>query len=633
MNFYLFFIFFLAGLNFIYASGIAFAQESVSPAASLDSKDPRVINQVQAAGTYEDPRGWADLTVPGAIHKGSTGFFESRFLGSALIGGKPFPPAGQDNDSWFWRGRHAGLYSDPKNWGDWSYPSAIHKGDNGYYESRFNGSAATSNLYFPPTGQNNDYWHWLGAHIGTFTDPKSWSEQTRPGAIHKGDSGFFESRFTGSAAAANKYFPPAGQDNNNWFWRGAHAGTFQDPKSWREFSYIGAIHGAGNSKRLESKFNGVAGPTDYYPTNNQDNAWWKVRAIDCPINALAAAPSHFAEKQKHIPGAQIDMTALVTESSTRTSPLLQGLTLVNFSPWHREENYEVASAMLMNERRDKVGSISVVLNKEGSFYALVESPTFRGTIHSNIKGEQTLTPEKPHDYMEPDTVKPDTMDLNEQMITTENQDVDCNGTNIVDVMAGFSQAAVNQIGGWTSAVEFARLEIETANVGLRNSRVKNVRLRFVGIAIVPEDFPMNGETLSRLSTLFAPEAQAVGADMIAGFAREGRGGGIAYLDWRYSLQAIDSPTAYRHEVGHNAGGDHCNTGGTDDYKFGYNNGSSRTFLCGNSSPYYSTPRVSDSGGRPLGNARTADMARLWQERAIKMSSYQKAPSPISGVFP
>ncbi|WP_413770438.1 hypothetical protein, partial [Vibrio vulnificus] len=78
-----------------------------------------------------------------------------------------------------------------------------------------------------------------------------------------------------------------------------------------------------------------------------------------------------------------------------------------------------------------------------------------------------MIPEKPHDYLEPDTVEPDDVGaVNEYTVTAESQDVDCNGTNIVDVLAGFSQAAVDRIGGWTFAVDFARLEVESANVGL-----------------------------------------------------------------------------------------------------------------------------------------------------------------------
>ncbi|NWA23489.1 hypothetical protein HX866_01155 [Pseudomonas gingeri] len=621
----------IVGLNALVTT-VVFAQEAAAPAPSLESKSENSSkNQVQAAGTYADPKYWSEQTFPGAIHKSDTGYFESRFTGSAATGNKYFPPAGQDNNYWLWRGVHAGTYSDPKYWSDWSYPGAVHKSNDGYFESRFTGSAATGNKYFPAVGQDNSYWFWLGVHAGTYFDPKHWSDWSYPGAVHKGNDGYFESRFTGSAATGNKYFPPAGQDNSYWFWRGAHAGTFGDPKSWREITYIGAIHGAGNTIRVESKFNGVAGPTHYYPTNNQDNTWWKVRAIGCPVTTQAAEPSHFATKQRFTPGDQIDMAALVTKGSTKTSPLLQGLVLGHFSSWRQEKDSEVASAMLKNDKNYNVGSISVVLNNEGRFYALVESPTFRGVVRSNAKGEQFLIPEKPYDELAPDTVKLENSETNNETTVAPEADVDCNGTNIVDVLAGFSRAAVNKIGGPELTLDYARLAIEAANVGLRNSRIDTVRLRLLGIDIVEEDFPMTRESLSELSSLFGPAAQLIGADMIAGFSRGG--GGFASLGGRYSLQGVDSPTAFRHEIGHNVGGNHCNTGGSNDYKFGYSNGTSSTFLCGNSAPYYSTPLISDSSGKPLGNATTADMARLWREQAAKMSSYQKAVSPVSGVIP
>jgi hypothetical protein len=614
--------------------------------ASLHSKNNGLAassaNQTQAAGTYEDPKAWADDSYPLDIHyESGYGFYQSRFTGNAGRSRYYFPTTpGESNTYWDWRGEHAGTYKDPKNWNEVTRPGAIHyyKGV-GYFASTFTGNAAHHNWYYPTVpGESNTLWTWKGAYAGTYADPKNWDELTYPGAIHhyKG-VGYFASTFTGNAAHHNWYYPTVpGESNTHWTWKGVHAGTYADPKVWNELTYKGAIHGRGREDeaspgRYEAKFNGVAGSN--YPNNDRDNEWWEVRALDCPrldksFDAQAENSSHFVTKQKFAPGSHIDMAALITQHTGKTSPLLKGLMPRHFSAWYKRGDREVSSAMLENEKSHEAGSISVVLKNDGSFYALLESPTFRGIVIGNSNGEQTLRPEKPYDYLKSDMVKPAHLTPVNHAYTTVGGDVDCNGTNVVEVLVGFSTAAADYAG---DPISYALLQIESANLGLRNSRVDNVRLHLADIQIIPQDFPLNTETLAKVADLFKAGAERTKADLIAGyFITNGDAAGWAYVPGRYSVQHMHYPTAFRHEVGHNAGGSHCNTG-ENRYSFGYNNGTSRTFLCGNDVSYYSTPLLTDSTGKPLGNAQTADMARQWREKAILMSSYQKADPPFSGV--
>ena len=141
---------------------------------------------------------------------------------------------------------------------------------------------------------------------------------------------------------------------------------------------------------------------------------------------------------------------------------------------------------------------------------------------------------------------------------------------------------------------------------------------------------------SQLEQWFADEIIRLGPDFVAfvqGFTgARGEAGGRAFLGGYLSdngLRGSSPPVAvFRHEVGHNVGGGHCpgdsNIRGFP-YAHGYNNGQrgQRTILCGNSLNMYSNPDILDSQGIPLGDPETADMARVWRERAETMSSHRR----------
>ncbi|MGY2182483.1 hypothetical protein [Pseudomonas agarici] len=538
--------------------------------------------------------------------------------------------------------RAAGTYADPKHWSEATFIGAIHKGNDGFYEARFNGGACPT-CYYPPAGADNAWWFFRGVNSGLYSNPKSWSETTYVGAIHRGNTGFYEARFNGSACSTC-YYPPAGADNAWWLFRGAHAGTFNDPKSWSEFSYVGAIHGLGHTKRFVSKFNGAAQATHYYPTNTRENAWWHTAASGCwtgrsPVTSLSDLAMADTSQQAKLPEGRFpDIQSLLSKSPTgQLSSLLKGVRPSMLELRNIYEDYQVSSANLIKDNGD-FGALIVALRADGSFVAFLDTPENRGTIIGSANGAQTWIKEEKYDYLTPDTVESDAQfeDLSfvaDNSVNSLLVDHDCNGRIIVDVLAGFSKSAADRVG---DATAFALAQIESANLGLRNSRADTVRLRLVGTQIVNEDYPVTETTLSLVTSIFKNGILESGADMVAGYFNMPTGdaaGGIAYAPGRYSIQRTAQPAAFRHEIGHNVGGGHCNTGGTDNYKFGFSNGTSATFLCGNNVNYYSTPFVLDGSGRPLGNAKTADMTRLWGERAAAMSAYAKSITAPVGVYP
>jgi hypothetical protein len=165
---------------------------------------------------------------------------------------------------------------------------------------------------------------------------------------------------------------------------------------------------------------------------------------------------------------------------------------------------------------------------------------------------------------------------------------------------------------------------------LRNSLVTSVSLKLVGVQVVERNYPITTETLSNLPTIFQEGIEISRPDLIHGmflYDSDSTGGGWGEYRGRKAIShAIGE--AFRHEVGHNAGGAHCFSqgGAISTYAYGYNNGKTTTIQCGNGSPFYSNPLVKDANDLPLGNALTADMARVWRNNAVRLSSY--APTII-----
>jgi chitinase len=331
------------------------------------------------------------------------------------------------------------------------------------------------------------------------------------------------------------------------------------------------------------------------------------------------ARGHFLDKDilRALPGA-------ARSTLIRSSPVLAGVANFGAVTMERAGTYEIRSASTPTAD----GSLIIVESDDGGFVALVDTPDRQGTVVGASDGSQIFIEAPENDYMQPDTEPgPESAALQ-----TRAADTDGSGVNVIDLLAGFSQSAADRV---KDPKAYALAQVESVNLRLRNSQVANARLRLVGIQVIEENFPTsNGKngTLGRVSKLFAEGMKEYGADLVAAFSNAPSGntaGGWGFVPGRYSVQQVRSPAAFRHEVAHNVGGSHCNTG-QNSYKFGYGNGKSSTSLCGNKVAYYSTPLLSDQHGLPLGDSAKADMARLWREQAAKMSSHAKPVVPIDG---
>ena len=201
------------------------------------------------------------------------------------------------------------------------------------------------------------------------------------------------------------------------------------------------------------------------------------------------------------------------------------------------------------------------------------------------------------------------------------EEQDAAGNYVVDIFLGYTpNAAATQVDLNVHGV----LMVEEVNLCLNNSLVNNVYYRLVGQSVAnTEDV-----TFATMDALFADELLETGADYLAIF--DTGTGGNATRPGNRSENGINGnfsgALVFRHEIGHNAGGSHC-AGQTTPYACGYTNGTTTSVLCGDDLQLYSNPNISDSQGNPLGDAATADMARLWRERANIMAGY------VPHVFP
>jgi len=196
-------------------------------------------------------------------------------------------------------------------------------------------------------------------------------------------------------------------------------------------------------------------------------------------------------------------------------------------------------------------------------------------------------------------------------------ETDENGDAVLDMFIGFSDDAAAVAGDLNA---YGLMVVEDVNIGLTNSAIAGIYMRLVGTGTTPNNPGVVTSVLSDAWDWFAPEIEATGADFISVFqtftGAANEAGGWAGVPGRSSVNGVTLPSAFRHEVGHNVGAAHCpGDGGVLPYAHGYNNGNWTTHMCGNDENYYSNPNILDNLGNPLGDAATADMARVWVERA------------------
>lgn len=274
-------------------AGIASEEGWAYPTTTADDvnwifKSAEVIN-----GTIEHPKPWNHFTEPGMIHqvlvKYQRMLFASKFEGQADppdrpsdVPAKVYPDGAIDNQWWGFVRKGDGTAEIPNGWHDYSLVGDINEyfygGRRLLFGALKEGKPSNYGRWYPTAEVDNDNWTYLYEHAGTFADPKQWYEWTDVGDIHRSQFGnqtlFFKAKYQGYPSRAGWHYPTTPVDNKQWTYRGLHAGTRQDPKTWSEPTWPGAIHWY-REKNLyfESTFSGSANQ-HLYPVTAVSNAYW-----------------------------------------------------------------------------------------------------------------------------------------------------------------------------------------------------------------------------------------------------------------------------------------------------------------------------------------------------------------------
>ncbi|KAF0867001.1 discoidin domain-containing protein [Pseudomonas sp. LD120] len=373
-------------------------------------------------------------------------------------------------------------------------------------------------------------------------------------------------------------------------------------------------------------------------------------AVLLPLSAMALAnevPSQTPQvpMESVLNGHFINLQALTANPQQRsavevgTDLLMQetGMRIRSLVPQHQDtfKDIKVMTGQLEGRARSlsAPGEMALAARSDGSFIALL--PDANVMIRGNAQGEQSLiridaspapSPEG-LDYLIDESAEVPGQQESRSGQRSFQANRNAQGEIVIDLLAGFSQKAANYIGDHEA---YAMIQVTLVNRALQQSKVQGVRLRLVGTQVIAADYPITSGTLSQVSTLFADGMRRYSPDVVAGFIMGTPGVdtavGWGYVNGRYSINYINSVTTFRHELGHNIGGSHCSDGSS--YRFGYKNGRVGTILCGDQVNYYSNPDVNDKLGVPLGDATTANMARVWRENAARMSAYRPSVVPL-----
>ncbi|WP_145128772.1 hypothetical protein [Pseudomonas sp. URMO17WK12:I11] len=262
------------------------------------------------------------------------------------------------------------------------------------------------------------------------------------------------------------------------------------------------------------------------------------------------------------------------------------------------------------------GAMVVVKGPDNAVTTFIDSDAKRGILQTDAAGKSTFIPDSDLPFPPDDAIaQPQQSGASRGGSTSQ-------AITYIDALVGFTTKAL--AAREVDPKAFALGQMEWVNLSLRNSLVDNIELRLAGIRILEDDIPVNATGLSTWHRELNAQRSQYLHDINVGFSVGGDVAGRAYRPGNTSVNSIHGTSPFKHEMGHNVGGAHCYPNGGDNYKHGYDAGDGfTTNLCGDSRPYYSTPDVR-VGGKVIGDARTADMARLWREQAARLSGYSPA---------
>lgn len=341
--------------------------------------------------------------------------------------------------------------------------------------------------------------------------------------------------------------------------------------------------------------------------------------------ALAACTGWYWQTSSASPSSDSVATSLPAVATAPQRYVAQiGDSQFKVSHLEQQSNgYTIESGALVDKQGRVEGGLILVRSRNGALTGIVSRQGKSGLLQVSKSGEQRFFPAPAYPLRVPDTLPGAEEEQVSEPLSATAEPV------FIDVLVGYTQAALDKLSG--NPVSHALAQMEAVNLSLRNSNIDNIQLRLAGVRVLAEDIRVSSEGLARWDTLLTALRPTYRHDLNVGYSIIGDANGLGYKPGHTSVNWIEIPTVVKHEVGHNVGGDHCSDYARSNYKFGHNNGDIRTSLCIHSEDfYYSTPDVVVNG-RTIGDARYADMARLWREQAGRLSGYSPAYDGLRSV--
>eukprot|EP01055_Gregarina_sp_Pseudo9_P002020 Gregarina_sp_Pseudo_9__2019@NODE_239_length_3463_cov_686_558119_g223_i0_p2_GENE_NODE_239_length_3463_cov_686_558119_g223_i0NODE_239_length_3463_cov_686_558119_g223_i0_p2_ORF_typecomplete_len492_score65_61Reprolysin_3/PF13582_6/0_00029Peptidase_M66/PF10462_9/0_00035Reprolysin_4/PF13583_6/0_00047Reprolysin_4/PF13583_6/4_5e03Peptidase_M11/PF05548_11/0_0019Reprolysin_5/PF13688_6/0_02Reprolysin_5/PF13688_6/4e03Peptidase_M54/PF07998_11/0_18_NODE_239_length_3463_cov_686_558119_g223_i018243299 len=221
---------------------------------------------------------------------------------------------------------------------------------------------------------------------------------------------------------------------------------------------------------------------------------------------------------------------------------------------------------------------------------------------------------------------------------------DDDGLYVLDGLFIFSRNAVlvvnNDYG--ITVDEFVELNLLMITMAWRNSGIDEVKTRVVSTQVWDQDVAVSVDNFYWVKEYTQQPAEEVGADYVAYFTNgtqfgPGEVGGLGGVEDPYTLVLITGVVGWRHEIGHNAGMNHC---WAEDDGFGYRHGwelsmlqgPPGTIMCGNSISLFSSPTLYVHGVQ-AGDPEKADATRHWHDAIPPFSGQREHLVPFDGEKP
>eukprot|EP01057_Protomagalhaensia_wolfi_P000432 Protomagalhaensia_wolfi_Nauph_80__431@NODE_1239_length_1638_cov_128_001251_g952_i0_p1_GENE_NODE_1239_length_1638_cov_128_001251_g952_i0NODE_1239_length_1638_cov_128_001251_g952_i0_p1_ORF_typecomplete_len507_score113_45Reprolysin_4/PF13583_6/5_8e06Reprolysin_3/PF13582_6/1_3e03Reprolysin_3/PF13582_6/0_0004Reprolysin_5/PF13688_6/0_0014Peptidase_M66/PF10462_9/0_005Peptidase_M11/PF05548_11/0_0039Peptidase_M54/PF07998_11/0_012Reprolysin_2/PF13574_6/0_17Peptidase_M10/PF00413_24/0_79_NODE_1239_length_16 len=355
---------------------------------------------------------------------------------------------------------------------------------------------------------------------------------------------------------------------------------------------------------------------------------------------------------------QSGISVLSAESEVDASPWRQHNARVqNLKPVYRSEDdhYDVAAAQLIDDKQRVFGDTYVLQKKEDpsriitvthddtGVWVAVPDLTTRSTGGVRIY-EGHKSGKECGGGLKLKSTRAGIM-TESSRIENEEGEIDSDGSYVIDVLMIFTVKAVDTILAEFGMViqEYISLQRAIVESAWLQSGIQKIRLRVIDYDVWSDEIAVTRDNALWVQENTQEIAASTGADLVAYFTTDDEGlseaSGYAGIEDFWSLTLVTDLLSWRHEIGHNAGLNHCPEDDGFDYKHGWElvdemseETIGKTIMCGNTLSVYSSPEI-EINGVAAGDPDKADAARQWNDFKVLMSGRKNSTLPLDEIKP